>query len=187
MRRGAGCARMSDDVRDDGSRCARFLLVRFRHVARFAQESPREINVDETEARRSEAWSAAAELEGGTADCRADRNADVGRRGKPAERLRATVGLDGIGDVRLNHADGAAARALHDSRQQQQPDGIRECKNDVRNARRRQTHEQGGASSISIGESSPERRAHQLRRGERAHQNRDDRARRHPSPARRRA
>ena len=62
------------------------------------------------------------------AEHRADRDAGVRRRGEPAEPLGAILRLERVGDVRLNHAHRAAARALHEARQEEQPERVRDTR-----------------------------------------------------------
>ena len=129
----------------------------------------------QAERGREEARARAPEDDREGADQRTDRDAEVGRGREPPESLapdaRASMR---VGDVRLNHADGAAARALDESRDEEQPERVGEGEDDVRDRRRREPDEQRRPSAVAIGEPPPHRRAEQLRDGEGRDQQADD-------------
>ena len=105
---------------------------------------------------------------------RAECDAGVRRRRQPAESLGALLGLERVGDVGLDHAHRSAARALHEARQEQQPQRVRVREDHVRDRRRGQARPSAPAGGRTVGEPAPHRRADQLRDGERRHEQPDD-------------
>src|SRR5256714_2382796 len=149
---------MSEYVGDRGARGPRLLVVlRFSHVARFAQKFPGEKNIHETKRGSGDARSAKSKPQRRRSERRADRDANVGSGREPAKRLGAILRLDRVSDVRLDDADRSTARALHQPRQKQQPDRISERENDIRDSGSGQSDQQRGTTAILIGKTSPRR------------------------------
>ena len=85
-------------------------------VVRLVEIVVREHHIHESEQCGDESWGGRAELCGEGAEHRPDGDAGVGGGAEPAECLGALFGLRGVGDVRLDDADGPTTGALHESR-----------------------------------------------------------------------
>ena len=107
----------------------------------------------------------AAPMGGERADDGADHHPE--RRGgrQPAERARAAGGRDGVRHIGLGHACGAAAGALDDAGEKQQPHALGQAEDHVRGGRGGEADQQRRTPAVVIGDPAPQRRRHQLRDG----------------------
>ncbi len=101
---------------------------------------------------------------------RARHGAKTGHRREPAQALGALLRGRGIGHVRLHHADGAAARPLHEPGEEQHPHRSGERKDDIGGAGEQQPGEDGGPPAVAVGETPPHRGHGQLGHRERRDQ-----------------
>src|SRR4051812_2352003 len=93
---------------------------------------------------------------------RADDSTEARSRRHPPEALGAVLWIAGVGDVRLHHADGAAAQTLDYPRKQKEPQRAGVSKDPVRARRNQKPRQKSGPPSITVGELAPQRSAGKL-------------------------
>ena len=133
---------------------------------RLGEQSPGEEHVRQAQRRRREARHLPAEVRGEGADRRAERDARRGGRGEPAERLGPLRRGRRVGHVGLGDTGRAAAGALHQPHEEEQPEGIREREYAVSDGGRGEPDEQRRPAPIPVRDPPPEGRGHQLSDGE---------------------
>ena len=105
------------------------------HVPRLRQKVPGKGDVDDAQRRGGESRSTASPMARKGSERRAYRDASVRRRRQPTESLCSILRRERVGDIRLNHTHRAAASALHEPRQKEQPECVRIGEYDIRDRR----------------------------------------------------
>ena len=141
---------------------------------RLRQPAPGEPDVEQAERGRHQTRRRLAQVRGERADHRPERHPRGGRGGEPAQRLRPLARRHGVGHVGLRHRRGAAARALNEAGEEQQPETLREPEHDVGDRRRGEPDQQRGPAPVAVGDPPPDRRRDELGDGERRDEKPDD-------------